>query len=143
MSQTQTQLSGRLAKAAQDLIKTPFQRQGRTREGLDCVGLVLMAAQSVGVDLSAHDETTYGAQPNPVRLRQRLDAAFNQAQSLGVGSVLLINIPDIGTTHVGVVAERNGVLTFVHASDSRGEVIEHRLDGATRKKINTIYELKG
>ena len=142
MSPTQPKQSARLAKAAQALVGVPYQRQGRTVAGLDCVGLVLVAAQAVGFDLSRHDSRSYGQCPSADDLRARLDASLQEAEGVAVGHIALLETKGLGDVHLGIVAERAGVLTLVHSVNSRGCVVEHRLDSQMRAAIKKTYTLK-
>ena len=142
LSQTQHKPSVRLAEAAQALVGIPYQRQGRTVAGVDCVGLVVVAAQAVGFDLSEHDTTDYGRFPSAADLRTRLDASLADADELEAGCIVLMNAPELGAVHVGIVAQRNGTPTLVHAVDKRGCVVEHRLDSHLRSAIEKTYILK-
>lgn len=141
-SQTQRKLSVQLAEAAQKLVGTRFMRQGRTLLGVDCVGLLIVAAREIGVNLSQYDNRTYSHNPDPKDLKQRLDAGLQPATEIGVGSVLLLN-GQAGTQHIAIVAECAMGLTVVHASNLRGCVIEHRMTKSFRETVAAIYTLKG
>lgn len=121
----------------------PFHRQGRTQHGVDCVGFLLLAAQSVGVDLSAFDDRTYGQVLPAEKLEAALDTALTPVDrtSLHVGAVVLIDVLGVGRTHVGIVGELHGQLSLIHAAEKRGCVIEHRLDAHMRAAIVKAYAL--
>ena len=132
-----------LVEAARSFDRVRFQRQGRTRHGLDCVGLLILAAKAVGVDLSSFDDQAYGIELPAGKLENALDRALIplEPSSLYPGAVVLLNVPGVGKTHVGIVGERDGQLSLIHATELRGCVIEHRLDSHMRARVAKAYAL--
>lgn len=132
-----------LVEAARSFARVRFQRQGRTRHGLDCVGLLVIAAQAVGVDLSPFDDQTYGVVLPDGKLEAALDQALMPLEpgSLYPGAVALLNVPGVGRTHVGIIGELSGQPSLIHATELRGCVTEHRLDSHLKARVVKTYAL--
>lgn len=133
--------SQHLADEARSLLHVPFRRQGRTSYGVDCAGLLVLAAERVGCDLSAFDDQSYGHVSPAGKLEAALDAALTPVAltSLHVGAVVLLDTP--GGAHVGIVGEQRGHLSIIHATELRGCVVEHRIDSHIRAAIVKAYAL--
>tara|TARA_R110000824_G_scaffold279432_2_gene467623 strand:- start:1010 stop:1405 length:396 start_codon:yes stop_codon:yes gene_type:complete len=55
-----------IADTARKYLGVPFVHQGRSAEGLDCVGLLVQVASDLG--LEAHDFTAYSLRPKAAKL---------------------------------------------------------------------------
>lgn len=104
------------------------------------MGLLLLSAQTVGCDLTAFDDNTYGRVLPQGKLEEALDRALVPS-SLHVGAVALLTVAKLGPTHVGIVGEVGGRLTLIHAAETRGGVVEHSLDSHMRAAIVKTYSL--
>lgn len=108
-------------EAARGWLGVRWLHQGRNRAGVDCVGLLLVAAADVGIELP--DMPGYRRSPNP-----ELFVTHIRNNSLPVSA------PEPGTfgvfrdgnqpCHVGIFAERDGNLTLIHAYAGTGKVME-------------------
>lgn len=136
----------RFITAARSLLRTPFRHTGRTPRGVDCVGLVVVALQAVGREVS--DRRDYGR--NPVRdgLRDVLVAHFGEPvwrqgeplEALQPGDVALMRWHQDGAVHlfnhVGIVTDYPlGGPALLHALHSNREVVEHRLAGPWPRRV--------
>ena len=54
-----------IVAAARGWLGVPWRHQGRSRAGVDCVGLVVVVCRSLG--LSDHDSTVCGSDSDPTR----------------------------------------------------------------------------
>ena len=120
--------------AARSYVGAPFHHQGRTRHGVDCIGLVVCAARDAGLALV--DRTDYPRDPNgllPVELARQF-AAVESAQA---GDILLMRFRG-EPQHVAILAGT----TLIHGYASIGRVVEHGLDAKWRRRIVAAYRLK-
>lgn len=126
----------RLHEAARGYIGCPFQHQGRSRRGLDCVGLVVLALADCG--RAVEDVTNYGRDPHLGLLESNLVREFGPAISLDdlqPGDIVAIAFAG-AARHVAIVGDYvHGGLSLIHTDESLGAVVEHRVDGAWAKKI--------
>lgn len=120
-----------IVTAARRWVGVPFRHQGRTRAGVDCLGMVIGVAEEIGARVPARvrEARGYERQPNAGELRAGLDALMvpRARSGAGPGSVLLMAY---GRTpqHLGVVTARRGEeLVVVHVTEKMGRGVEHRL----------------
>lgn len=108
-------------------IGTPWRHQGRSRAGVDCVGLVVMVARNLG--LEPEDVTGYARRQDGRtllrHLHKQLDQKFIINWKIGYIGVFKESAFPI---HVGFLSNREGVPTVIHAHARRRQVIEEALD---------------
>ncbi len=116
---------------ARKFLGVPFLHQGRTEHGLDCVGLVVVVANRLGI--SGRDFVAYGRRPNGLQfVREFVKAGLTR---LPVSNRLpghLIIIPE--TTypcHVGIIT---GEFSIIHAHAPDKKVVETTLTDDWLKK---------
>lgn len=135
---------GKLAEAARGYLGVKWRHRGRTRNGLDCAGLGVMAYLDCGVKLQ--DWTLYGREPYQDGLIANLTLALGEPLPAGtalqdddVVVLRFVNEPH----HLGILAavDYAGVpaLNIVHADGNAGRVVEVRFDDAAMKRITHIY----
>jgi cell wall-associated NlpC family hydrolase len=109
---------------ARGWIGTRWSHQGRTRDGVDCAGLVIKVAHSLGA--FEFDTADYGPQAKDESMlalcREHLEEiAYSQAKP---GDIAVMRF---GTNrHIGFFADYlHGGLSIVHAFTPARKVIEH------------------
>lgn len=134
-----------LIEAARGLLGTPFRHQGRDAHGLDCLGLLLLAAQRARVtlprgDLAACDRRDYGAWPDTDKLQTLLSQYLSPAATLQHGAVLLLRIAG-RPQHLALVSDypQAGQWGMIHAYAPARHVVEHRLDAHWEQSIHGIF----
>lgn len=127
-----------IVDAARAWLRTPFAHQGRLLGvGCDCIGLVVGVAVALGVPVE--DRAGYSREPQGRALRAALDAQLLRLDEPVPGCVVLMRIGR-EERHVGIVARApTGALSLIHAWAQSGEVIEHHLDDAWRRRIVQSY----
>lgn len=134
----------RLIDLARTYLGVPFAHQGRSRRGVDCLGLLVCVAREAelmreGVPLAQCDETDYGHLPDENRLRAGLAALLDPvpSEALQPGDVAQFRI-DGSARHVGLVADyagSPGELSLIHAYAPSRCVVEHRLSEEWRAAL--------
>lgn len=138
-----------LIACARQLIGVQFAHQGRTSEGLDCLGLLLLAAKNAGIVMNGVSPDTldvphYGMRPDAQLLKQKLDTYLipvaTQAQR--AGDVVLLKIDGL-PQHLALLTDypMQGELGMVHAYAPARAVVEHRYDAHWRKQTYYTYRL--
>jgi cell wall-associated NlpC family hydrolase len=128
--------------AARDWMGVRWVHQGRSRAGVDCIGLCSMTAQDVGAVVP--DVTDYGRYPNADRLREFLQE--HCVERFGEPSPGMLALMQFTTEprHLGfIVPYRHGGLALLHSMPSVGKVAEHRLDTRWRSRIVGLFDLPG
>ncbi len=126
-------------------MNTPYSHQQRRRgASVDCAGLITMTAQEVG--LSSFDIRDYQRTPDGTLMqiaRQQLVAM--PISRIQPGDVIVLAW-DGQPSHFGIVApypHGAGQLAWIHASNVRGKVVEHRLDAIARSRIVAAFKFPG
>ncbi len=100
--------------------------QGRTRRGIDCAGLVVLVARSLG--LSSYDATAYQRRTQGTKFLKHFRETLDQKPLLEAlpGDVMLFR-DDAYPCHSTILAQRDGIMTLVHAHATRRKVVEELL----------------
>ena len=125
-----TELAQTFIAAARSYLGVPFRHLGRSRRGLDCAGLAIVAAHDAGFALDA-DYRGYGRRPDGASLRalvarhcRRIDRA-----ALAPGDLLLFAGTERLPCHLAIVSDTTPEVAIVHAWAELGRVAEHVLAG--------------
>ena len=136
-----------IAAQAKLYLGTPFHHQGRSKHGLDCIGLLVRVLDDLNIDLqgkpaSTFDTQNYGRQPSAPFLTTPLNQLFEKVLQPQIGDVLLFAI-EKAPRHVAIVTDVTGdVMSFIHAYEPYGEVrIDDDLGARWRKRLCDIYRL--
>jgi cell wall-associated NlpC family hydrolase len=111
--------------AARAYLGAPWRHLGRSRSGVDCIGLVLLAARQAGVEIP--DPAPYGRDPDG-RLLTGVRRHARRVAPPADGDVLLFRLED-RAAHVGICTTHPSyhVQAVLHAYAKRGAVVEERL----------------
>jgi cell wall-associated NlpC family hydrolase len=133
-----------LVDFARSCIGTPYHHQGRLPGvGLDCVGLVLVAAKKAGAVDPSFDVAGYARLPDGHSLMRHLRERLREVgqKEMKPGDVVCVAFAK-QPQHVGVVGDyRHGGLSLIHADGSRGKVIETRLMFTERMRFVAAFRL--
>lgn len=126
-------------EAARSLIGARWRHRGRKPWAVDCVGLLVLAAEKVGLDVLAPHN--YGREPWDNTLRRGLIANFGNAFPVSdakPGDVALIRWRQGEPSHIAIIGDKTDGLTLIHAHNLHG-VVEHSLAPPFDKVIVEIY----
>jgi len=133
---------GKLVDAARGYLGVKWRHRGRSRNGLDCAGLGVLAYRDCGVELP--DYVLYGREPYNDGLIRYLVAALGDPvdEPLQDGDVIVLRF-DREPHHVAIVAEvlygDANALNIIHAEGHAGRVLEQRMDDAVARRITHIF----
>lgn len=126
-------------------VGTPWVHQGRTPgHGLDCAGLVIVVARSLGLVAEDFDVNGYTPAPDGSMLRW-CDEHMQRLRDLELGAVLVLATRD-QPQHLGIVGDYlHGGWSLIHACNAAKppRVIETRLMFATNMRLRGIYCMPG
>jgi hypothetical protein len=134
-----------IVHAAREYVGVPFQHQGRTKNGIDCGGLLICTAWDLGTLSRDWDGKPYPKQPTPQYVKWVFDTFWVKCSDLELkpGRVALMGLPVGPAIHIGLITSVNGRPYLLHASPDAGRVAEHRIDSVWRKRITAVYEYPG
>ncbi len=119
----------------------PWRHRGRSRRGIDCIGLVVLALAAGGFMM--RDRTNYGREPWRDGLQREMREHFGEPVSdWQPGDVALMrwdNTPE--PSHVALIgAHPLGGLSLIHSySHATGGVCENGIDAVWQKRIVEVY----
>lgn len=134
-----------IVETARTWLGVPWQHRGRSRLGVDCVGLPRCVYAELGVELP--DFLLYGREPQPAVLEAHMTAALRppvqrapvaRAQ-LQLADIVVLRHPSL-PRHVGIVGDYpGGRLSLIHACGHTKKVIEHRLPDKMIRRVTLVY----
>ena len=128
--------------AARSWLGRPWRHQGRSSTGIDCAGLVVMVARSLG--LADHDVSGYRRTPHA----GRFVAAFREAMEeiriadLRTGDVILF-ADGISPCHVAFYVSGEPQPRIIHAHALRRKVVEEIYTVDWQKKAIHAFRFYG
>lgn len=126
---------------ARTWIGTKFHHQARVKgAGVDCAGLVIMVAQSLG--LTDFDITDYGRIPDGVTIRDLLDEHMDRVPEALPGDVMLFRYTLLDQ-HMAIRAALDGRPTIIHARGDVGRVVETGFDRLWQRRAVAAYRYRG
>lgn len=129
-----------LVHACRKYLNVPFKHRGRTRRGLDCAGLIVIAFQDLGRPVV--DMRVYGREPHKDGLRQVVES--NRLEKVAAGDWRPGDIALMCFTkephHLAVFGDYSlGGLSLIHSYGRVGKVVEHRLDEVWTSRVLEVY----
>tara|TARA_R110000850_G_scaffold275207_1_gene414174 strand:+ start:39556 stop:39972 length:417 start_codon:yes stop_codon:yes gene_type:complete len=124
---------------ARSWLGTKWRHRGRTRFGIDCIGLIVHAVAAGGIQM--RDRRDYGREPWKDGLQRELQEHFGDpVVDMQPGDVLLMKWHNQdGPAHVGIVGDYcHGGLSLIH-SYSLTAVCEHRMNDEWLARIVGVY----
>lgn len=134
-----------IVEAARSFIGVPWLHQGRSREGIDCLGLLVLSEAACGREMA--DRANYGRIPVDNELREGLEEHYGMAV-LGEAPALEDLLPGdkallmLGRdpSHVGIIGDSPNGKTLIHSYASGPcRVAEMRIDQAWRHRIVAVF----
>jgi len=127
--------------AARALSGVSFRHQGRSpSSGLDCLGLLLTAAERTGALPSGIERADYGRAPQAA-LEERLAHYCDRLEAPERGAVLAIKWPgDRRAGHVAICTEAD---QMIHSYSYSGGVVEHGYRGHWPRWTKSIWWIRG
>lgn len=127
-----------LIAQARTWVGVPFLHQGRTRQGVDCVGLAVAVGLELGLFDASIDRTDYGRLPTGGRLARELAARCKRLAKPQPGALLLM-VWNREPVHVALCTGP----TLIHALYTAGRVIEHGFRARWPERVVGSYWMPG
>ena len=126
----ETELQSNIIESARNWVGVPYTHQGRSKRGIDCIGLILAVGHEVGL-LNEHDLEWihnefkgYARLPNGQSLRNGFSQFSPEVPitQLQPSDVILVTM-DKHPRHCAIYTDSD---TIIHAYAERGKVAEAR-----------------
>ena len=131
-----------IVTCARSQLGVRWRHQGRSRDGRDCIGLVLYVAHTLG--LSDFDTADYDrhAKDETMLLLCKQHLVQIQPWNMRAGDVAVFAFDK--QRHIGIITNHvHGGLGLIHAYAINREVVEGRLDEAWRNRIVGSFRFPG
>ncbi len=128
----------RLVAEARSWVGVPFLHQGRSRDGVDCVGLVVAVCRALGLVAPDFETGVYGRLPADDMLRRRIAEHCAPLPAARAGALIVIRWTR-EASHVGLCLGE----TMVHSYERMGRVIEHGYRGRWIRMTDSAWALPG
>ena len=123
-------------------INVPWRHQGRSRLGIDCIGLVTIAAAMIEgpAMVAKHDRRDYARRPTRYDLADAFDVFCDRITLADAqdGDVLVFADGPY-PCHVGVAATKDGMRTVIHAAARLRKVKEEPLSDFWLTRLTHVY----
>lgn len=129
--------------AAQSYINTPFHHQGRVPNvGLDCIGLVICAANAADINLEIRDHNHYLRRPVGTELIDSIEShggiKFGELESAERGDLLIFRFEN-RPQHVGIYL---GFDKLIHSYQPAGKVVEITMNQSWKSRFVCGYKIQ-
>lgn len=125
-------------EAARTWVGVPFMHQGRSRFGVDCVGLVICVSRSLGLVAYDFERTDYGRLALTSELADKLQQYCTRLEAPAPGCVVGVRWQRT-LAHLAIYTGD----TLIHAYERRGRVIEHGCRAKWPARIDSSWALPG
>lgn len=111
--------------AARAWLEVPFTHQGRSRLGVDCIGLVINVGWQLGFLPRSYDVQGYDRMPDG-SLFGECDRLLERIPGPVFGCIVAMRFAS-DPQHIGFIGEHHGHPTLIHSLSTARKVTEHRL----------------
>lgn len=109
--------------AARDWLGVKWAHQGRSRRGVDCIGLVIKVGETFGIPYE--DLLGYSRQPTGYHFLDHVrkfltPVSFSDTRRGNIGIFRQVQFP----CHIGIFTEKDGLPHIINSRADRGRVVE-------------------
>lgn len=130
---------------AMTYLGCPFLHMGRSRTGLDCVGLLILTAREWGIN--PVDNPYYGREPNQennafdlAHYIERNTGSGPVERDIQVNDILLMRLKqNTAPSHLALAAPHPHGMGMVHTYGEIGKVVFHRINETRMAQIVGVY----
>ena len=124
-------------KEARKYVGTPFKHQGRDKNGLDCIGIIVVPLREIqffNYENKNYKRYGLGGEIKEVLLKYCYELSW--PCPLERGDILLFTKEN--SQHLAIYTG----YSIIHANNFVGKVVEHILDDKWKSLINKVYRYK-
>ena len=123
-------------------LGVPWRHQGRTRQGIDCAGLVVLVGRALG--LCDYDTSAYGRRPAGQGFVQHFRACMD---GIGIPEArpgdVLVFADAAYPCHCGFLTTKHDQPHLLHAHALRRKVIEEPYAGEWPARVKLAFRFRG
>jgi cell wall-associated NlpC family hydrolase len=121
-------------------VGVPFLHQGRSRSGVDCVGLVICTAHDLGI--TDYDKADYERDPDSDELVRLLDAHMDRKRLIDAepGDLVLMALGKGKPKHVALLIDYDRML---HTYANAGKVVVNGFGNHWQHRVRGCYSFRG
>lgn len=123
------------------LVGTPYRHQGRTRQSVDCIGLIVLVSRELGLlDAERFIPANYSPRPRDGLLEKYVREVCIEIAQPVAGSMALFRWAQTAPpAHCALMSD----VTMIHSYRTVGRVVEHRFAGKWPERVHSFYLLPG
>ena len=123
---------------ARSYINTPFKHQGRNKNGLDCIGIVVVPLNDIGFfTYENKNYRKYGLGGEIIDVLSKYCYEVEKPFKYMAGDILLFSKG--ASQHLAIYTDKN---TIIHAHNFVGKVVEHSLTQDWEINITKVFRYK-
>ena len=131
-------------RQARSCLDIPWQHQGRTRLGVDCLGLIILVAKELGIRGADVDYTTYSREADPAELTRLCRHYLLPIPLAAMRPGDVVQLRDaISPCHLAFLANKGHPYSLIHAVTKWGKVVEHGFTRPWPHMVKAAYSLPG
>lgn len=126
---------------ARTYLTVPWRHRGRTRTGVDCIGLICCVGQHFSVpyqDIDGYSRSPDGRFVDHVRKFM----LYRQPQKVIKGAAVILR-DDHQPCHIGIITEKYGHNYLIHASLAKRKVVEEEWEGYWKLRLRCVLDFPG
>tara|TARA_R110000787_G_scaffold42303_8_gene104004 strand:+ start:6391 stop:6792 length:402 start_codon:yes stop_codon:yes gene_type:complete len=128
-----------IANTALKYLGTPFVHQGRSPNGLDCVGLLVQVAKDL--EFEAEDFTAYSLRPSSIKLVELLRKSCRRVEGEAqTGDILIFELIGKGWPQHAAIKTVRGMVHSYRGGPNK--VIEVSFDDSWRDCLHSVWRYK-
>lgn len=125
-------------KQARSYINTPFKHQGRSKNGLDCIGIIVVPLKDIGfLDYDSKNYRKYGLGGEIIGVLSKYCYEVDKPFNYKPGDILLFSKG--ASQHLALYTDKS---TIIHAHNFVGKVVEHSLTPDWEENISKVFRYK-
>lgn len=124
---------------ARKWVGVPYRHQGRSRTGVDCIGLAVLVVRDLGImdyDVDGYSRVPSGRMMSRLLAEKCAAVAFSKVEPGDLLHMAFSGQPQ----HVAIVSN-TGPARIIHADAVIGRVVEHTLSENWRNMIRGAYRI--
>jgi|WetSurSiteA1Bulk_404760.scaffolds.fasta_scaffold12247_3 cell wall-associated NlpC family hydrolase len=125
-------------QSARSFVGSPFKHQGRTKNGIDCIGLIIIPLNELGFfSYDNKNYKRYGFGDGLIEVIKKYCYELDSPYKLEKGDILLYS--NGRSQHLAIYTGNS----IIHANNKIGKVVEHSLDNYWITNISKAFRYRG